>query len=155
VLEPSLTRDEGNSYQELYGTCFQALSGAVPINLVTFYDDLGANYQWAVALPVQAISIDFCGVVCLLKCTVAVHRASQSDMLTKMVWQQCAVHALSRCVVVVRPRAAWVPLPSVYQPATQAATACHSMQRLTSGVMFDLDWALTSPWAPLVQMPMG
>lgn len=85
VLEPSLARDEGNSYQELYGTCFQALSGVVPINLVTFYDDLGANYQWAVALPVQAISIDFCGVVCLLNHTAAVDRATQLDGFTNLI----------------------------------------------------------------------
>jgi 5-methyltetrahydropteroyltriglutamate--homocysteine methyltransferase len=35
----------------------------LPIDLVTYYDNLGAAaYPWAVALPVAAVSLDFCGV---------------------------------------------------------------------------------------------
>ena len=34
----------------------------VGINLVTFYDDIGEAYPWVVALPVAAVSLDFCGV---------------------------------------------------------------------------------------------
>ncbi len=34
----------------------------VPINLVTYYDDIGETYPWVVKLPVQAITLDFCGV---------------------------------------------------------------------------------------------
>lgn len=34
----------------------------VPLNLVTYYDDMGAAYPWAVQLPVQAITLDFLGV---------------------------------------------------------------------------------------------
>jgi 5-methyltetrahydropteroyltriglutamate--homocysteine methyltransferase len=33
-----------------------------PIDLVTYYDDLGSAYTWAVNLPVAAVSLDFCGV---------------------------------------------------------------------------------------------
>lgn len=33
-----------------------------PIDLVTYYDDLGSAYPWAVNLPVAAVSLDFCGV---------------------------------------------------------------------------------------------
>ena len=29
---------------------------------VTYYDDIGDAYEWAVKLPVQAISLDFLGV---------------------------------------------------------------------------------------------
>jgi Cobalamin-independent synthase, N-terminal domain len=64
VLEPALCKDEGENYRGLYEGAFKALAGAkVPINLVTFYDDLGDSYGWVVALPVAAVSIDFCGVV--------------------------------------------------------------------------------------------
>ena len=34
----------------------------VPINLVTYYDDIGEAYSWAVQLPVAAVSLDFLGV---------------------------------------------------------------------------------------------
>ncbi len=34
----------------------------VPINLVSYYDDIGATYEWAVQLPVQAVTLDFLGV---------------------------------------------------------------------------------------------
>ena len=34
----------------------------MPINLVTYYDDIGEAYSWAVQLPVAAISLDFLGV---------------------------------------------------------------------------------------------
>ena len=34
----------------------------IPINLVTYYDDIGEAYSWAVQLPVAAISLDFLGV---------------------------------------------------------------------------------------------
>ena len=63
VLEPALCKDEGENYRSLYEATYATLSGGVPLNLVTFYDDLGANYEWVVQLPVEAVSIDFCGVV--------------------------------------------------------------------------------------------
>ena len=34
----------------------------LPINLVTYYDDIGETYPWVVKLPVQAVTLDFCGV---------------------------------------------------------------------------------------------
>lgn len=36
------------------------LSSAANINLVTYFEDIGSEaYQWAVNLPVSAISLDF------------------------------------------------------------------------------------------------
>lgn len=36
------------------------LSASVPVNLVTFFEDVGPDaYQWATALPFGAISLDF------------------------------------------------------------------------------------------------
>ena len=34
----------------------------LPINLVTYYDDIGETYSWVVKLPVQAVTLDFAGV---------------------------------------------------------------------------------------------
>ena len=39
-----------------------ATAVGVPINLVTYYDDIGEAYSWAVQLPVAAVSLDFLGV---------------------------------------------------------------------------------------------
>lgn len=33
----------------------------MPLHLVTYYDDLGAAYPWAVQLPVAAVTLDFLG----------------------------------------------------------------------------------------------
>lgn len=38
-----------------------AAAGGPALHLVTSYDDLGENYEWAVRLPVATISLDFCG----------------------------------------------------------------------------------------------
>ncbi|KAG2442603.1 hypothetical protein HXX76_002688 [Chlamydomonas incerta] len=43
-----------------YGRLAQA-AGSMPLHLVTYYDDLGAAYPWAVQLPVAAVSLDFLG----------------------------------------------------------------------------------------------
>lgn len=63
ILEPALCMHDSGDDRATYEKAYAALAGTVPLNLVTFYDDLGAAYAWAVALPVQAVSIDFCGVV--------------------------------------------------------------------------------------------
>lgn len=62
--EPSLTTDAGAAAQSVYESAYAALAAVgCPIDLVTYYDDLGeAAYPWAVNLPVAAISLDFCGV---------------------------------------------------------------------------------------------
>jgi hypothetical protein len=65
VLEPALVMHDASKDKATYESAYKVLSGTVPINLVSFYDDLGECYDWVITLPVQAISIDFCGVVCL------------------------------------------------------------------------------------------
>jgi 5-methyltetrahydropteroyltriglutamate--homocysteine methyltransferase len=68
VLEPALVMHDASKDRASYEGAYKAFSGCVPINLVTFYDDLGECYEWAVALPVQAISIDFVGTVRACHC---------------------------------------------------------------------------------------
>lgn len=63
MLEPALCLSDANELQSVFQAAYTALDGIVPINLVTFYDDLGDAYPWAVRLPAAAVSIDFCGVV--------------------------------------------------------------------------------------------
>lgn len=63
IHEPSLATDAGAASQAVYESTYKALAAVgCPIDLVTYYDDLGAAYPWAVNLPVAAISLDFCGV---------------------------------------------------------------------------------------------
>lgn len=62
ILEPALCYGD-DSLREVYESAYKQLTGVVPLNLVTFYDDLGSSYAWAVQLPVAAISLDFVGVV--------------------------------------------------------------------------------------------
>ncbi|KAF8070897.1 5-methyltetrahydropteroyltriglutamate--homocysteine methyltransferase [Scenedesmus sp. PABB004] len=60
--EPALATDAGAAARAEYETAYAALSAVgLPIDLVTYYDDLGPAYEWAVALPVAAVSLDFCG----------------------------------------------------------------------------------------------
>lgn len=61
LLEPALVMPEAAGLRGLYEESYEALAGVLPINLVTFFDDLGECYPWAVQLPVQAVSIDFIG----------------------------------------------------------------------------------------------
>lgn len=62
--EPSLTTDAGAAAKDVYESAYRQLSAVgCPIDLVTYYDDLGADaYPWVINLPVSAISLDFCGV---------------------------------------------------------------------------------------------
>ena len=53
VHEPILVTPDSSSLKSAVEHTFAELSKAgVPINLVTFYDDLGSNYEWVVKLPV-------------------------------------------------------------------------------------------------------
>ena len=63
VLEPALALFDAPALRESFQAAYAALDGVLPLNLVTFYDDLGDAYPWAVQLPVAAVSLDFCGVV--------------------------------------------------------------------------------------------
>lgn len=61
--EPALVLSDGDQLKAIGENVYGALSASgVPINLVTYYDDIGASYPWVVALPVAAVSLDFCGV---------------------------------------------------------------------------------------------
>jgi hypothetical protein len=61
--EPSLATDAGAAARDVYEAAYASLAAVgCPIDLVTYYDDLGAAYPWAVNLPVAAVSLDFCGV---------------------------------------------------------------------------------------------
>jgi hypothetical protein len=61
--EPSLTTDAGAAAEAVYTSAYTALAAVgCPIDLVTYYDDLGEAYPWVITLPVSAISLDFCGV---------------------------------------------------------------------------------------------
>lgn len=61
--EPSLTTDAGAAAQSVYESAYKSLAAVgCPIDLVTYYDCLGAAYPWVTNLPVSAISLDFCGV---------------------------------------------------------------------------------------------
>eukprot|EP00208_Stichococcus_sp_RCC1054_P007050 CAMPEP_0206136888 /NCGR_PEP_ID=MMETSP1473-20131121/2104_1 /ASSEMBLY_ACC=CAM_ASM_001109 /TAXON_ID=1461547 /ORGANISM="Stichococcus sp, Strain RCC1054" /LENGTH=757 /DNA_ID=CAMNT_0053529723 /DNA_START=157 /DNA_END=2430 /DNA_ORIENTATION=- len=63
VHEPVLTLSHAAGLKDDFQKTFDAFAGAgVRINLVTAYDDIGDAYEWAIKLPVQAISLDFLGV---------------------------------------------------------------------------------------------
>jgi 5-methyltetrahydropteroyltriglutamate--homocysteine methyltransferase len=63
VLEPALCLFDAGTFRSLYESTYATLSKVVPINLVTFYDDVGECFGWVSKLPVKAVSFDFCGVV--------------------------------------------------------------------------------------------
>ncbi|MEN9252230.1 MAG: 5-methyltetrahydropteroyltriglutamate--homocysteine S-methyltransferase [Thermostichales cyanobacterium BF4_bins_65] len=60
VHEPALVLDSAPGDQELYQSTYQSFAQVgLPIQLVTYFDDLGAAYPWVVELPVAGISLDF------------------------------------------------------------------------------------------------
>ena len=63
MLEPALCFFDASDSRAEYERVYAAIGSILPINLVTFYDDLGDAFPWAVQLPVSAISLDFRGVV--------------------------------------------------------------------------------------------
>lgn len=63
LLEPSFVMSDAVQFKDLAKEVYTQLTAeGVPINLVTYYDDVGQSYPWIVALPVKAVSLDFCGV---------------------------------------------------------------------------------------------
>ena len=63
MLEPALGLFDAMTVKGLYESTYATLSKTVPLNLVTFYDDVGESFEWVSKLPVAAVSMDFCGVV--------------------------------------------------------------------------------------------
>jgi len=58
--EPRLVLDDAADLEPYYRNTYQELATVdLPINLVTYFDDLGETYSWVVDLPVAAISLDF------------------------------------------------------------------------------------------------
>ncbi|MEE9162264.1 MAG: 5-methyltetrahydropteroyltriglutamate--homocysteine S-methyltransferase, partial [Candidatus Neomarinimicrobiota bacterium] len=58
--EPALILADAQEHKERYISAYAALSRpGLPINLVTFFDDLGDAFPWVTALPVATISLDF------------------------------------------------------------------------------------------------
>ncbi|PNH08972.1 5-methyltetrahydropteroyltriglutamate--homocysteine methyltransferase [Tetrabaena socialis] len=60
--EPVLATSAAADLKAEFEAAYQQLSQCgVPLHLVTYYDDLGAAYPWAVQLPVAAVTLDFLG----------------------------------------------------------------------------------------------
>ena len=58
--EPRLVLDDAAELEPLYRNTYQELAKVgLPINLVTYFDDLGETFSWIVDLPVAAVSLDF------------------------------------------------------------------------------------------------
>ena len=61
--EPILTHQAAGALRADFEASYEKLAAVgVPLNLVTYYDDIGDAYSWAVQLPVAAVSLDFLGV---------------------------------------------------------------------------------------------
>ncbi len=59
IHEPTLVLGDANNWQEYYQTVYNSLCNVgIPLNLVTYFDDLGETYSWVMNLPVNAISLD-------------------------------------------------------------------------------------------------
>eukprot|EP00892_Ulva_mutabilis_P010097 jgi/Ulvmu1/745/UM010_0118.1 len=62
--EPALCMSQAVEDKVVYEGAYKAIAGCgLPINLVTYYDDIAETYSWVVTLPVAAISLDFVGQV--------------------------------------------------------------------------------------------
>jgi 5-methyltetrahydropteroyltriglutamate--homocysteine methyltransferase len=60
VHEPILVTGRATALREAIATTYTQLAEVgVPIQLVTYFDDLGVNYPWVMELPVAGISLDF------------------------------------------------------------------------------------------------
>ncbi len=58
--EPVLVLSDAADLRVHFERSYAALAEVgVPLNLVTYFDDLGEAYPWAVALPVQVLTLDF------------------------------------------------------------------------------------------------
>lgn len=58
--EPQLVVGGSQALKPLYQRAYSVLSETgLPLNLVTYFDDLGAAYPWAVQLPVSTLTLDF------------------------------------------------------------------------------------------------
>lgn len=58
--EPRLVVGGARELEPLYRRAYAALAAVgLPLNLVTYFDDLGEAYPWALELPVSTVTLDF------------------------------------------------------------------------------------------------
>ncbi len=58
--EPALVFGDAINFRASYQSVYASLGGVgLPINLVSYFDDLGQAYPWVIELPVNTISLDF------------------------------------------------------------------------------------------------
>ncbi len=58
--EPALVLDDGPALRPQFESAYPALAEVgLPINLVTYFDDVGAAYPWLTELPLQTLTLDF------------------------------------------------------------------------------------------------
>lgn len=63
VHEPCLATEAAPGLRAVFEAAYATLAEVgVPLHLVTYFDDLGDAYPWAVRLPVHTITLDFLGV---------------------------------------------------------------------------------------------
>ncbi|KXZ56801.1 METE protein [Gonium pectorale] len=61
--EPILATSGAGDLRDSFEAAYLELAKAgVPLHLVTYYDDIGSAYPWAVNLPVSSVTLDFLGV---------------------------------------------------------------------------------------------
>ncbi len=59
IHEPALVLGDATQLKEQFQSTYTELAAVeLPINLVTYFDDLGSAYPWAVQLPVPILSLD-------------------------------------------------------------------------------------------------
>ena len=95
--EPRLVLDDAAELEPLYRNTYQELARVgPPINLVTYFDDLGETYSWAVDLPVATISLDFT-------------RGDNFSLIEKHGWPKDK----ELCVGIVDGRSIWSVQPAI------------------------------------------
>ena len=118
--EPRLVLDDAAELEPHYRDTYQELAKAdLPINLVTYYDDLGETYPWKVNLPVAAITLDFT-------------RGDNLSLIEKHGWPKektlCAGVVDGRNIWSVRPTEVHDALKRIRQQADIRVSASSSLQ---------------------------
>ncbi len=118
--EPRLVLDDAAELEPHYRDTYQELAKAdLPINLVTYYDDLGETYPWTVNLPVAAITLDFT-------------RGDNLSLIEKHGWPKektlCAGVVDGRNIWSVRPTEVHDALKRIRQQADIRVSASSSLQ---------------------------
>ena len=118
--EPRLVLDDAAELEPHYQDTYQKLAKAdLPLNLVTYFDDLGETYSWAVNLPVEAITLDFT-------------RGDNLSLIEKHGWPKkktlCAGLLDGRNIWGVRPAEVLDTLNRIRQQADIRVSASSSLQ---------------------------